>query len=317
MSRATGPETGERYPEAGPQLDFQGGPRARARLPARYDGLADDPAREGLPAHAAARAGSARRRAARSCHPGRSAERRARGVRGSEHLNRLPHAGAARRARPGPPRAHHGPRADVPLDRRTRPRTPGVSALRRYHRGGAGGRRTAHVRPAGPLRLPHRRGAPDGLREVHFVRIRLINALLDKRVARWLLLLYAVAVAAVVLEPFPGAANGSVDVGYRAVQALHLSSVVTPEIVEFVWNILLFVPLTFLGAVLLPRLRWEQWVGLALIASSTIEFIQLLMLPDRTASVRDIVSNTLGGLIGALAARSLARRREHHRQSIG
>jgi len=152
---------------------------------------------------------------------------------------------------------------------------------------------------------------------VHFVRIRLINALSDKRVARWLLLLYALAVAAVVLEPFPGAANGSVDVGYRAVQALHLTSVVTPEIVEFIWNILLFVPLTLLGSVLLPRLRWEQWVGLALIASSTIEFVQLLMLPDRTASVRDIVSNTLGGLIGALAARSLARRREHHRQRIG
>ncbi|AYG04187.1 VanZ family protein [Gryllotalpicola protaetiae] len=78
---------------------------------------------------------------------------------------------------------------------------------------------------------------------------------------------------------------------------------------ELAANIAMFVPLGFLGTLALPRRGW--WVApVACFALSvTIEMTQLLLLPDRTFSLRDIVGNTLGGLLGtvlAAAARGIA-----------
>jgi VanZ family protein len=86
--------------------------------------------------------------------------------------------------------------------------------------------------------------------------------------------------------------------------------------VEFGANILMFVPLGVLIALLLPR--WEWWlapiIGLAL--SLAIEFGQALVLPERFATPLDVLANTSGAIVGALvvtafrvAARALARRR--------
>lgn len=85
---------------------------------------------------------------------------------------------------------------------------------------------------------------------------------------------------------------------------------------EFGANIVMFVPLGVLIALLLPR--WEWWlapiIGLAL--SLTIEFGQALLLPERFATPLDVLANTAGATIGALvvtgfriAARAAARRR--------
>ncbi len=127
--------------------------------------------------------------------------------------------------------------------------------------------------------------------------------LLRRRVSAVLLAVYGVAVVLVVFEPFPSAANGSVDVLYRLVHALGAPDWVGPGDVEFGLNIVLFAPLTLLGTLLFPRLTWEAWVGLALLVSGAIEYSQLILLPDRSATVTDLVANTLGGLLGALLGR--------------
>lgn len=69
-------------------------------------------------------------------------------------------------------------------------------------------------------------------------------------------------------------------------------------------NVLLFVPLGFLGA---SRAR-RAWVGVAvaMIASVAVELSQLLV-PGRQATPRDVLANTIGGLVGALLALLVAR----------
>ncbi|QIG39935.1 VanZ family protein [Microbacterium sp. 4R-513] len=84
--------------------------------------------------------------------------------------------------------------------------------------------------------------------------------------------------------------------------------------VEFVGNVLMFVPLGILSALVLDaRHRWLLLVAGSAF-SGVLELTQLLLLPGRYADWRDLVSNTIGFLLGAgaaLAVRSLARRRRH------
>lgn len=66
---------------------------------------------------------------------------------------------------------------------------------------------------------------------------------------------------------------------------------------EAVANVLLFVPFGLLVGLLLPTRRWRVVpAGLAL--SALIETTQLLALPDRVATVQDVVLNTLGAAVG-------------------
>lgn len=71
---------------------------------------------------------------------------------------------------------------------------------------------------------------------------------------------------------------------------------------EFIGNILMFIPLGVFIALLISRRYW--WV--LLIAgtgfSGFIELGQLLFLPDRFPEVRDLVSNSTGFIIGAILA---------------
>lgn len=115
--------------------------------------------------------------------------------------------------------------------------------------------------------------------------------------AGWVLGAYAVAVAAVLLGPVsPGALVEGLtgwlrrDLGWTTVRQ---------GWIEFGANVLLFVPLGFLITMLLRRL----WVGFvaALVLSVCAELVQVV-LPARTASVRDVVANVAGAVLGAVAA---------------
>jgi glycopeptide antibiotics resistance protein len=72
--------------------------------------------------------------------------------------------------------------------------------------------------------------------------------------------------------------------------------------IEFVANIAFFVPVGFLLALLSSR-RWMWFavVGGALL-SGAVETSQALFLPDRVASVGDVVANSAGALLGCLVA---------------
>jgi glycopeptide antibiotics resistance protein len=83
--------------------------------------------------------------------------------------------------------------------------------------------------------------------------------------------------------------------------------------VERIANVALFVPVGFCVGIVAGARRW--WLGAVagFVLSCGIEFAQYAFLPGRFASVWDIVTNTLGALIGAgvaLLLLWLAERRE-------
>jgi glycopeptide antibiotics resistance protein len=68
--------------------------------------------------------------------------------------------------------------------------------------------------------------------------------------------------------------------------------------VESLSNAIMFLPLGALIALYVRRQRWWLSVALAFVLSVCIELGQGLFLPERTASVNDVVANTFGALIG-------------------
>lgn len=73
---------------------------------------------------------------------------------------------------------------------------------------------------------------------------------------------------------------------------------------ELLANVILFIPVGWLAARLLPL---PLAIVLPILLSVGIEFVQLF-LPGRVSDPRDLVANTLGALAGIVIARLLARR---------
>jgi glycopeptide antibiotics resistance protein len=69
--------------------------------------------------------------------------------------------------------------------------------------------------------------------------------------------------------------------------------------IEFVGNILMFVPLGIFAALLLPRKAWWLLLLMGTAFSVGIEMFQAYFLPGRFPEVRDVVANSTGFLIGA------------------
>jgi len=85
--------------------------------------------------------------------------------------------------------------------------------------------------------------------------------------------------------------------------------------IEFVGNILMFVPLGIFAALLLPRKAWWVLLLMGTAFSVSIELFQAQFLPGRFPEVRDVISNSTGFLIGA--AMSIALRLVvSHRDSL-
>ncbi|MBH0025283.1 VanZ family protein [Salinibacterium sp. NG22] len=82
---------------------------------------------------------------------------------------------------------------------------------------------------------------------------------------------------------------------------------------EFVANIALFVPLGLFFVLLVGKRRWWLALGLAVILTSGIEWVQQFI-PSRVSDVRDIVSNSLGATIGVVVTLSVAAARERARR---
>lgn len=78
------------------------------------------------------------------------------------------------------------------------------------------------------------------------------------------------------------------------------------QFVEASANLALFIPLGILVAVALPTRPWWLLCGIGLSASFFMELGQLLFIAARFASLTDIVTNTLGGVIGISCARLVA-----------
>ncbi len=118
----------------------------------------------------------------------------------------------------------------------------------------------------------------------------------------WCLGAYALAAAVVLLSPIsPSAVIDALMAWIHENPALLF---VRQGWVEFGANIVLFIPVGLLVALLFRRL----WVGIAcaVAISVMVELVQIL-LPARMATPRDVLANGLGALIGGLIAFGIER----------
>jgi VanZ family protein len=138
-----------------------------------------------------------------------------------------------------------------------------------------------------------------------------------RRIALGLCGLWLAAVAVIVFSPSPveTRANGLL---MRALAALHRRGMplwFDYSFVEFTANIVMFVPLGLFFFILAPQ-GW-RWLGpfVGLLLSATIELTQFMVLPQRVATLYDVLANAFGALVGTVVAWILlqSRGRRRHR----
>lgn len=120
-----------------------------------------------------------------------------------------------------------------------------------------------------------------------------------KAVTGSLLAVYLIVVAFVVFWPTP------IDRGFD-LQLLRFAGWIRShgmvwlsyDHVEFVANILMFVPLGVGLTLLLPRAMHWLVPLLGLFSSVVIEVVQAIALPDRFGGPMDVLSNTIGAALG-------------------
>jgi acetyltransferase-like isoleucine patch superfamily enzyme len=120
-----------------------------------------------------------------------------------------------------------------------------------------------------------------------------------------LLTLYLAALALIGFWPTPvdRPLIGFIDDVLSALHENSLTAGIEYKHVESVANVILFVPLGLLVALLVPVRRWWLAAIVGLPISAVIETIQFLALSQRLASPRDVATNTLGAILGAVAIR--------------
>lgn len=55
-----------------------------------------------------------------------------------------------------------------------------------------------------------------------------------------------------------------------------------------------------------PRSNWRDWTAIGFVLSGAVEVIQALALDGRSATFVDVVANTLGAFLGAIAVRAVS-----------
>ncbi|ERI36194.2 teicoplanin resistance protein VanZ [Arthrobacter sp. AK-YN10] len=124
---------------------------------------------------------------------------------------------------------------------------------------------------------------------------------------------YLVALALVVFLPSKEASTVTGFVGVIAgwLAALGLPFKEAAVGVEFVSNIVMFVPFGLLTTFLWPD-GWNWW-RMLLLGAATSTFIEVtqLIIPGRVTALSDVIANTAGGLIGAAVARQVYRGSEN------
>lgn len=113
--------------------------------------------------------------------------------------------------------------------------------------------------------------------------------------------LYLAVVGWVTLGPQP--LDDNTDGWLRTLLGLFsehwLTAWITYDLVEFLANIAMFVPIGCVFLLLLGRRRWWLALLLGIVLTCVIEFTQQF-LPTRVSDVRDIIANSLGALIGVV-----------------
>jgi hypothetical protein len=115
-----------------------------------------------------------------------------------------------------------------------------------------------------------------------------------------LLVVEYAGIAWLVLNPSPATPTSAVAGLSDAMARLGFPTwLADGSVVEFWLNVILFVPLGALSAMIWPRVRLWGWILAGLLFSSTLEWTQLQVLSERSSTSRDIIANTLGMALGA------------------
>ena len=88
----------------------------------------------------------------------------------------------------------------------------------------------------------------------------------------------------------------------RAFESNENTDFLTFDRVEFLANVVLFVPMGVFVVLLLGRKHWWAGIFAGILASCWIELAQGIWLSDRVSDPRDLVSNGLGTLLGVMLA---------------
>ena len=115
---------------------------------------------------------------------------------------------------------------------------------------------------------------------------------------------YLGALAWVTLTPSSNSdrAFSLLQVVVRELQSHSSTDFLTYDDVEFLANIALFVPMGVFVVLLFGRRMWWAGIFAGVLASCWIELAQGVWLSDRVSDPRDLVSNSLGTLLGVLVA---------------
>lgn len=116
------------------------------------------------------------------------------------------------------------------------------------------------------------------------------------------LIAYLVTIAILVFSPTSETPWAAVRWTHNRLLDLGAPPWLTANKLEFVSNVVLFIPLTFLASLLFLRGSWVWWTVAGFVASLSIETVQALLLTGRIPTLADVVANTLGALAGALLA---------------
>ena len=131
-----------------------------------------------------------------------------------------------------------------------------------------------------------------------------------RRWAPWLMMIYLVALAFIAFWPVP-VDRGAYDALLAVIDWLQVHGApgwLRYSLVEFVANIVLFVPVGLFVMIMAGRRGWWLAVLAGFAASCTIELGQLIFLPDRFATLADVLANTVGAAVGAVLGLVLLRR---------
>ncbi len=124
------------------------------------------------------------------------------------------------------------------------------------------------------------------------------------------MLVYLVALALIAFWPAPvdRDAHDSLLAVIDWLQEHGAPGWVRYDLFEFAANIVLFVPVGLFVMIRAGVSGWWLAVLVGFAASCTIEAGQLILLPDRFATLSDVIANTVGAAVGALLGLILLRR---------
>jgi glycopeptide antibiotics resistance protein len=118
---------------------------------------------------------------------------------------------------------------------------------------------------------------------------------------------YLVVLAILVLDPSQQAPGQSLSLVSGILQAIGAPVPADSPFLEVASNVALFIPLGLLGLLLWPSRGIVGWTGIGALLSAVVELSQLLFLPHRFATVNDVVANSAGALLGAVAVTVIRR----------